>query len=51
MRQQLINILNGLNAVETKGNSSLIIVQCMQQLAQIIDSLPNEKSEDNEEDK
>lgn len=44
MKQELINILNGLNAVTTNGQSLMILAQCMSQLAQIIDSLPNENS-------
>jgi hypothetical protein len=51
MKEQLINILNGLNMVSTQGQSLMILANCMTQLAQIIDSLPDEKSEDVKEDK
>jgi hypothetical protein len=45
MKQELINILNGLNAVTTNGQSLMILAQCMSQLAQIIDSMPDEEVE------
>ena len=51
MKQELINILNGLNAVTTKGQSLMILAECMSQLAQILDSIPDdepiEKKKDN----
>lgn len=51
MKQELINILNGLNAVTTNGQSLMILAQCMSQLAQIIDLLPNENIESTEQSK
>ena len=42
MKQQLINIFNGLNVIETKGNSLMILAQCISQLAEILDSMPDE---------
>ncbi len=51
MKEQLINILNGLNMVSTQGQSLMILANCMSQLAQIVDALPDEKPEDVEEDK
>lgn len=47
MKQQLINILNGLNAVSTNGQSLMILAQCMQQLAQVIDSMADENKTEN----
>ena len=41
MKQQLTNILNGLNMVTTQGQSLMILAECMSQLAQIINQLPN----------
>ena len=46
MKQQLINILNGLNAVTTNGQSLMILAQCMSQLAEIIESMPDENEKD-----
>lgn len=43
MKQQLINILNGLNMIETKGQSLMILAECMSQLAQILDSMPDDE--------
>lgn len=43
MKEQLINILNGLNMIETKGQSLMILAECMSQLAQILDSMPDDK--------
>ena len=52
MKNQLINILNGLNLIETKGQGVIILAECMSQLAQVIDSIPNEEStEEVEEEK
>lgn len=43
MKQQLINILNGLNMVSTQGQSLMILAECMSQLAQILDSIPDDE--------
>ena len=51
MKQELINILNGLNAVTTNGQSLMILAQCMSQLAQLIDSLPEEDTNNATESK
>lgn len=51
MKNQLINILNGLNLIETKGQGVIILAECMSQLAQVIDSIPNEETEEVEEEK
>ena len=43
MKQQLINILNCLNMLETKGQSLMIVAECMSQLVQILDSMPDDE--------
>ena len=43
MKQELINILNGLNAIEVKGQSMMILAQCVTQLVQIIDSMTDDE--------
>ena len=43
MKNQLINILNNLNAIEVKGQSVMILGGCMQQLANIINQLDQEE--------
>ena len=45
MKESLINILNGLNAVTTNGQSLMILAQCISQLAQIVQSLPDEEDD------
>lgn len=40
-RQQLINIFNTLQLVEVKGQNVMFLGQCMSQLMQIINSMPN----------
>ena len=50
MKQELINILNGLNAVTTNGQSLMILAQCMSQLAQILDSMPDDEPVKEEKD-
>lgn len=51
MKQELINILNGLNVIEVKGQSVMILAQCISQLVQILDSMPDDKSKSTEENK
>ena len=46
MKQQLINIFNGLNAVTTNGQSLMVLAQCISQLAEIIESMPDENEKD-----
>lgn len=43
MKQELINILNGLNIIEVKGQSMMILAQCVTQLVQVIDSMPDDE--------
>lgn len=43
MKQELINILNGLNVIEVKGQSMMILAQCVTQLVQVIDSMPDDE--------
>lgn len=47
MKQRLVDILNALGNVETKGESTLIVADCRRALAGIINTLPetDEKSE------
>lgn len=51
MKQELINILNGLNAIEVRGQSVMILAQCLSQLVHILDSMPDEEIKSTEEDK
>ena len=41
IRQQLINIFNGLNLVEVKGQNVMFLGQCMSQLMQLINTIPD----------
>ncbi len=40
-RQQLINIFNTLQLVEVKGQNVMLLGQCMSQLLQMINSMPD----------
>lgn len=42
MKDRLIAVFNTLKMVETKGDSTLMLADCMRELAQIINSMPAE---------
>lgn len=47
MKNQLINILNGLNMIEVKGQSVMILGDCMTQLANVVNQLEQMEQEVN----
>ena len=49
MKNQLINILNGLNMIEVKGQSVMILGDCMTQLANVVNQLEQMEQEVNKE--
>ena len=42
MKDRLIAVFNTLKMVETKGDSTLMLADCMRELVQIINSMPAE---------
>lgn len=46
MKQQLSQILATLKLVETKGDSTVIMADCMKMLANVIMSIPDEKPQE-----
>ena len=45
MKERLIAIFNGLKTVETKGDSTLMVADCLRELADIINNMPDESEE------
>lgn len=45
MKEKLIAVFNTLQKVETRGESTLIMADCLRELANIINSLPTESEE------
>lgn len=45
MKEKLIAVFNTLKMVETRGESTLIMADCLRELANIINSLPTESEE------
>lgn len=45
MKEKLIAIFNTLQKVETRGESTLMMADCLRELANIINSLPTESEE------
>ena len=43
MKERLIKVFNALRAVETKGDSTIIVADILRELNNIIQSLPEEK--------
>ena len=48
MKEKLIAIFNTLKMVETRGESTLIMADCIRELANIINSIPEESEAKNE---
>lgn len=48
MKDKLTAIFNTLKMVETKGDSTLIMADCLRELAQIINGIPKEGNEESE---
>lgn len=46
MKEKLIAIFNLMQTIETHGNSTLLMADCIRELAHVIDSIPNEDKED-----
>ena len=42
MKEKLIAIFNTLKMVETKGDSTLVMADCLRELAQVINTVENE---------
>ena len=45
MKEKLIAIFNLMQNIETHGNSTLMMADCIRELAHVIDSIPNEDKE------
>ena len=45
MREKLIAIFNTMQQIETHGNSTLMMADCIKELAVVIDSIPEEKKD------
>lgn len=50
MRDRLAQIFNALQNVETKGQSTLILADCMRELLNIIQEMDKETKEDEQRD-
>lgn len=50
MREQLLAIFNTLKLVETRGESTLMLGDCMRELAKIINNMPNEEAKEETND-
>lgn len=49
MKEQLVGIFNTLKMVETRGDSSILMADCLRAMAQVISTIP--EKEDKEETK
>lgn len=45
MKEKLIAIFNTMQNIETHGNSTLMMADCIRELAVVIDSIPEEKKD------
>lgn len=43
MKERLIAIFNTMQSIETHGNSTILMADCIKELAVIIDSIPSEE--------
>ena len=48
MKKQLIDIFELMKRIETKGESTVFMADCLKALADIINSMPDEKAETTE---
>lgn len=46
MKDRLTAIFNTLKEIETKGDSTLFMADCIRELANVINSMPEEREED-----
>jgi len=45
MKEKLIAIFNLMQNIETHGNSTILMADCIKELAHVIDSIPEEKKD------
>ena len=45
MKEKLIAIFNTMQNIETHGNSTILMADCIKELAVVIDSIPEEKKD------
>ena len=50
MKEKLITIFNLMQNIETHGNSTLLMADCIRELAHVIDSIPNEDEKNRDND-
>lgn len=48
MRDKLIAIFNLMQRIETRGDSTLFIADCIRELANVINSIPEESEDKND---
>ena len=52
MKSRLLTVFNAMKNIETKGENTLIMADCMRELVSIINSMPDEsEAEDGRPDK
>ena len=45
MKEKLIAIINTMQNIETHGNSTILMADCIKELANVINSIPEEKKD------
>lgn len=46
MKEKLTIVFNALKQVETKGESTLIMADCLRELAKIVNEMPDEETDE-----
>ena len=49
MKEKLIAIFNTMQNIETHGNSTILMADCIKELARVIDSIPEENNADTDD--
>ena len=49
MKEKLIAIFNVMQRIETHGDSTLMMADCIKELAHVIDSIPEESNADTDD--
>ena len=49
MKEKLIAIFNVMQNIETHGNSTILMADCIRELAHVIDSIPEENNADTDD--
>ena len=49
MKEKLITIFNMMQQIETRGQSTLMMADCIRELAHVIDSIPEENNADTDD--